>query len=138
MASVEREILDRMEISELRSAYAKAVDNENYERAHEIFADDATVHYRAGTCHGAKEVESYWREKVDYGYSVHTAQMPELTVDGDQASGHWYMIVFYETSDGEEGYALGWYEDEYRRIEGDWKITELDMEITQDTTGYHL
>lgn len=137
MSSIERELLDRIEIQELRAAYSRAIDYEDYERATEIFTDDAVVKYRGGTCHGGEEVEAYWREKVAYEFSMHTVQMPELEIDGDEATGKWYLVVFYETPDGDEGYVLGWYEDEYRRVDGDWKISEIDMSITHDTTDYH-
>lgn len=138
MSSVGREALDRLEIHELRGAYARAIDYGNYEEATEIFTDDAVVNYRGGTCRGGEEVEAYWRENVAYEFSMHTVHMPLISVDGDEATGRWYMVVVYATPDGDEGYVLGWYEDEYRRIDREWLIDEMNMEVTYDTTDYHV
>lgn len=138
MSSAEQAVRDRLEIHELRGAYARAIDYENFGKATEIFTDDAVVNYRGGACHGGEEVEAYWRENVDYEFSMHTVQMPELSIDGDEATGRWYMIVFYVTPDGDEGYVLGWYEDRYTRVDGEWLIDEMEMDVTYDTTGYHV
>lgn len=138
MSPVEQAVRDRLEICELRSAYARAIDYGNYGEATEIFTDDAVVNYRGGTCHGGEEVAAYWRENVAYEFSMHTVQMPQLSIDGDEATGRWYMIVFYVTPAGDEGYVLGWYEDQYTRVDGEWMIDQMDMEVTYDTTDYHV
>ncbi|ADB62675.1 hypothetical protein Htur_3815 (plasmid) [Haloterrigena turkmenica DSM 5511] len=138
MCSAEQAVRDRLEIHELRGAYARAIDYGNYEEATEIFTDDAVVNYRGGTCHGGEEVAAYWCENVAYEFSMHTVQMPELSINGDEATGRWYMIVFYVTPDGDDGHVLGWYEDKYRRVNGKWMIEKLDMDVTYDTTNYHV
>jgi len=138
MSDQAREALDRLEIRELRSAYSRAIDYENYERAHDIFTEDALVKYRTGNKHGAQEVYEYWRDKVEYEFSLHTVLMPELEIDGDDATGKWYMLVFYVAPDGSSGHVMGWYEDEYRRVDGRWKISAMDMGIEHDTAGYHV
>lgn len=138
MGSIERELLDRFEIHELRAAYSRAIDYENYDRATDIFTDDAVVKYRGGHCQGGQEIATYWRENVEYEFSMHTVQMPELTIDGDKATGTWFMLVFYVTPDGAEGHVMGWYEDEYERVDGEWKISGMDMGIEHDTTDYHV
>lgn len=138
MSSRGREALDRLEIHELRAAYSRAIDEENYERAHEVFTDDAVVRYRGRDVHGSDEVYEYWRDEVEYEFSMHTVQMPEIDIDGDKATGKWYMLVFYVAPDETEGHVMGWYKDEYRRDGGEWKIAEMDMEIEHDTGGYHV
>lgn len=137
MGLTESDIVDVWELHELRAKYSRAIDFENYERASEIFTDDAVVEYPSGTCTGAGEVETYWRENVAYEFSMHTVQMPEITVDGDTATGTWYMLVLYSAPDGSEGYVMGWYEDEYRRVDDGWKIAAMDMAVIYDTDGYH-
>jgi ketosteroid isomerase-like protein len=138
MSDPARELLDRYEIHELRAAYSRAIDYENYERAHDIFTEDALVKYRTGDQRGPQEVYEYWRDNVKYDFSLHTVQMPEIEIDGDEASGKWYMLVFYVAPDGSTGHVMGWYEDEYRRVDGEWKIAEMDMGIDHDTAGYHI
>ena len=138
MSDPAREALDRLELHELRAAYSRAIDDENYERAHDIFTEDAVVNYPRGDQHGPQAVSEYWRDNVAYEFSLHTVQMPELDIDGDEATGKWYMLVFYVAPDGTSGHVMGWYEDEYRRVDGEWKISAMDMGIDHDTGGYHV
>jgi hypothetical protein len=137
MAPTAREVRDRQAIHELRARYARAIDFEEYGRADEVFTDDAEVEYRVGTLHGAGAVEEYWREEVDYEFSMHTVQMPEIDVDGDEATGEWYMLVFYVAPDGAAGHVMGSYSDEYCRTDDGWRIARMGMEIDHDTGGYH-
>lgn len=138
MSDPVQEALDRLEIHELRSAYSRAIDYENYDRAHDIFTEDAVVNYRSGEKHGVQEVYEYWRDNVEYEFSFHTVQMPEIEIGGDDATGKWYMLVFYVAPNGASGHVMGWYEDEYRRVDGEWKISAMDMAIEHDTAGYHV
>ncbi|MEF8900116.1 MAG: nuclear transport factor 2 family protein [Halovenus sp.] len=133
-----QEALDRLLIQELRGAYARAIDQQDWEAATDIFTDDAVVEYRDGTLHGGQEVYEYWRENVDYEYSMHTMQMPQLEVTGDTATGQWYLFEYYIAADGTSGFVFGWYDDEYRRVDGEWKIAALDMDVVHDTGGYHV
>jgi hypothetical protein len=137
MTSPGRRARDWQQIRELRSRYARAIDHKNWEEAHEIFTEDATVHYRGGPLTGAQEVEDYWRENVHYEYSMHTMQAPVIDIDGDTASGEWYLLEYYVMPDGTDGFCFGWYEDEYRRVDGDWYISYLDMAVEEDTEGVH-
>lgn len=138
MTTPGQEALDRLKIREVRSAYGRAVDQKDWERATDIFTDDAIVEYRDGTLRGGQEVFEYWRDNVDYEYSMHTMQMPELAVEGDTATGQWYLLLYYVAADGTDGFAFGWYEDEYRRTADGWKISALDMAILEDTAGWHV
>ncbi|WP_255197647.1 nuclear transport factor 2 family protein [Halorarius litoreus] len=137
MTSPGRVALDRLEIGELRATYARAIDYEEWDAAFEVFTDDAVVEYREGTFHGAEAVYEYWRDNVDYRFSMHTMLLPQIDVDGDTAWGHWYLMQFYVMPDGTEGWVFGWYEDEYRRVDGEWQIDHLDMSIEYDTGNVH-
>jgi ketosteroid isomerase-like protein len=138
MSTAGRETRDRFEIHELRAAYSRAIDEEDYERAHDVFTDDALVKYRDRDVHGSEQVAEYWREEVEYAFSMHTVRMPEIDIRGDVATGRWYMLVFYVAPDGTDGQVMGWYEDEYERVDGEWRIAEMDMGIEHDTGGYHV
>ena len=134
----EHEALDKIEIWELRSAYCRAIDREEYERYTDIFTEDVVVEYPRDSLEGREAVYEYWRDLVDYEESYHTVQMPEIVVDGDRATGMWYMLVFYVAPNLTQGYVMGTYEDEYERVDGDWKIAYLKTEVTYDTGGHHL
>jgi len=61
--------------------------------------------------------------------------MPTVTVDGDEIRGFWYLYVFYVVDDT-HGWVVGEYEDEYPRVDGEWKFSYLTNENYFDTAGY--
>lgn len=137
MGSPAREALDRLDIYELRGRYSRAIDYDNYSDATEIFTDDAVVEYPDTTLQGGEEIATFWRADPEYEYSQHTVQMPSIRIDGETATGDWYLLVFYVAPDGTEGAIMGRYTDEYRRVDGEWKIEKIEAEIGHDTGGYH-
>ncbi|MEH6551328.1 MAG: nuclear transport factor 2 family protein [Pseudomonadales bacterium] len=62
---------------------------------------------------------------------MHHAQNPRIDVDGDSANGVWgiyyYMIDTLQNSVTQLG---GYYEDEYRKIESNWKISATVFHVT--------
>jgi hypothetical protein len=64
--------------------------------------------------------------------TVHHGHMPEITITGpDTASGIWSMmdrLRFPQSSDIDEIEGWGFYEETYRREEGEWKIHRLRLE----------
>jgi uncharacterized protein (TIGR02246 family) len=123
-------------IKELRSRYARHLDAGEWDKWAGLFTEDTTVEFGGfEPLEGRKEVLEFARETIDgmYNYSRHTAQMPRLDVDGDTATGNWYLIVFYEWPDGTEGTVTGYYADTYRRVDGEWKFDYVENVIENDT-----
>jgi ketosteroid isomerase-like protein len=137
MGSPAQEALDRLEIHELRGKYSRAIDYENYSDASDVFTEDAVLAYPDTELHGSDEIAEFWREEVEYQFSRHTVQMPSIQIDGDTATGDWYMLVFYVALDGTDGAVMGWYSDEYERVDGNWKIARMEAGVTYDTGGHH-
>ncbi|NRB39665.1 MAG: nuclear transport factor 2 family protein, partial [Pseudomonadales bacterium] len=106
------------------------------------FSDDAGIHYRSPSYEykkqGWAELEAFFRESITKTkFGIHTGHHPEISVDGDVATGIWYLHdKFVSLDDGItfEGSAI--YYDKYVKEDGLWKIafSEYDRifeEITQ-------
>lgn len=137
-----REIRDHQEIKGLRAAYShtidRAIDSGSWDDFTALYTDDAVVDYPQATLRGPDEIETFGHDLEElYEYSMHTVQMPQIEVDGDEATGRWYMLVFYVAADGSEGHALGYYEDEYRRVDGEWRFARVKARVVEDTDGFH-
>jgi hypothetical protein len=88
---------------------------------------------------------SYMRENLGEGLiSMHHAHHPEITVDGDEATGRWYLedkVIVPELDFVLEGAAF--YTDRYVRTPDGWRIArtgyrrtyEMSMS-TADLTSY--
>lgn len=128
---------DHLAIMNLRSAYSHALDNGNWDDFGSLFTEDAVVdYYVPDTLHGAEEIKAFGEEEVGYDLSLHMATMPSISVDGDEGTGRWYMTVFYVVDDT-AGWVVGEYEDEYRRVDGEWKFSKVENTHFFDTGGFH-
>lgn len=138
-----REVRDYQEIQGLRAEYSHtidtAIDTGEWDDFVSLYTEDAVVDYPQATLRGHDEIEAFGEDLEElYEYSMHTVQMPSLDIDGDEATGRWYMLVFYIASDGSEGHALGYYEDKYRRVDGEWLFSRVEARVQEDTDGYHV
>ncbi len=128
---------DELAIAALRSDYAHLYDAGRWDEFVDLFTDDAVARFTTvpEPVVGKEAISAFFRENDAFEYSFHTALMPRLSVDGDAATGEWKMCVFYRLPDGSSGWALGRYEDEYRRTDEGWKFSDVTAETHVDTGG---
>lgn len=134
------------EIKQLKSRYFHGIDEKDWKMLRETLADDAVLDFSGEIelhvgHHGVKVADdpAAWileggaegTEKiadiVDAIVSVHQGHDPQITIVGaDLARGIWSL---YDCLDyGEEVFhGFGYYREEYRRIDGHWKISYLKL-----------
>lgn len=114
---------ERLAIRRLKHEYCHAVDGGNYETWVALFTEDGTFE-RAGAdpIEGREALYGMIADEFDeaFEYTAHVVTNPVVDVDGDAATGRWYVTLFYEESDGTVGWNQGVYEDTYRRVDGQW------------------
>jgi hypothetical protein len=129
-------------IRQLKSRYFRFLDTGNIEGLRSVFSTEPGIHYRSPSYEykkqGWDELEAFFRASFSpTKFGIHTGHHPEITVQGDTATGIWYLHdKFVSLDDGItfEGSAL--YQDRYVKEDGEWKIefSEYDRlfeEITQ-------
>jgi ketosteroid isomerase-like protein len=136
LAELERRVHaleDAEEIRKLHQNYINMMDNLQYGRVLELFTEDALVEVRqSGVKKGRKELseiyENLARIRGTVRYDAHLAVEPDITVDGDTASGVWLIYMLFSKP------AIQWVqgrnECEYRKENGDWKISRLKFTRT--------
>lgn len=123
-----RRLEDREEIRELLYRYGYRLDDRDWEGWGELFTGDATGDFEGwGTAEGRDEIAAFGREVVggNFDYSAHVTHQPLVSVDGDEASGSRYLDVYYVLTDGTAAWRQGRYEDEFRRVDGEWKFSSV-------------
>lgn len=115
-------------VKRLKHEYCYHLDNGNVGEFLTLFTDEASFevpNYGAGS--GIEDVRDFIEHVNSQNFQLlaHMATNPMLEIDGGEASGHWYYIVIIEDADGNASWGQGRWEDEYRRIDGDWKISSL-------------
>jgi 3-phenylpropionate/cinnamic acid dioxygenase small subunit len=126
----------RESIKELRTFYARYIDNAEWNSWANLFTEGATADFGGfENLEGRSEIEEFGRDVISdiYEYSKHQALMPDINVNGDEASGTWNLVVFYEMPDGTKGEVTGTYIDEYRRIDGTWKFSHVENVLENDS-----
>lgn len=115
-------------IKQLKARYFRFLDTGNTEGLKTVFTADASVHYRSPTYdhqkNGWPEIEAFIKQsftKTKFG--IHNGVHPEITVTGDTATGIWYLHdTFVSLDDGVQIQGSALYEDQYVKINGEWKI----------------
>jgi 3-phenylpropionate/cinnamic acid dioxygenase small subunit len=90
-------IADRIEIADLFTRFALLLDEERWEDADTVFADDVVVHSpRGGELHGIDKVVAFMRQgAVEGQHAQHTTTDLLVNADGDQAAVSANSIVYY-------------------------------------------
>lgn len=125
---------DLAEIVQLKSDYCHYIDHARvddwvglYTKDGEMTGGFAHQDNHAGRAALRKRIRALLDE--DRQFTQHIAFNPRIRVDGDVADGRWNFLAVVVTAEGTMKRAYGDYTDEYRRVDGDWKIRATDVGI---------
>ena len=140
-------MVDELEIRRLRARYPRYLDNRQFEQLRTLFTDDATFSTPSAESAGAQGPDDFVAALEASPYllgSVHHLYEPEIEITGERtARGLWgvssVVSADFEIRDGvpvpvetdEPGviYMYGYYNDEYRKDGGVWRISSLRFSI---------
>jgi hypothetical protein len=118
------------------------MDHLKYEEVLDLFTEDATSEVRnSGIKRGRKEMSEIYigilaKNRGDTRYDAHLAIEPDITVDGNTAKGTWLIYMLFSRPTVQ--WVQGVNECEYRKENGQWKISKLKFTRTlaSDPTQY--
>lgn len=135
---------DIEQIKQLKARYFRFMDGKDWEAYRTVFTEDVSFDVRGGmeptkpgVAHpdppitGADGAVAFIRNGLQHLVSAHQGFMPEIELTGsDTARGIWAMTDVLRVGEGApfrtvRGY--GHYHEEYRRIDGAWKIAKLRL-----------
>ena len=115
-------------IKQLKYAYLRSVDLNDWELFASCFTEDASTHYENGTLcwQGIENIIAGLRPLIGAPTTItqHQVHHPviELT-SSTTASGSWYLQdIVYELSENYWFHGTAYYADEYVQVDGVWKI----------------
>ena len=121
-------------IKQLKARYFRFLDTGNQEGLESVFTKDATAHFIGGHY----DIDVQGRDKLlkFYAYSfteekfgMHNGHHPEISVDGDNATGLWYLQdIFINLEENTTVMGSAIYEDTYIKVDGEWKIKTTNYE----------
>ncbi|TML58422.1 MAG: nuclear transport factor 2 family protein [Actinobacteria bacterium] len=126
-----QEIADRIEIDDLITRYATAVDTKDWDLYRTVFTDDAVIDYTsAGGIRGSLgEVVEWLSHALKlFPMTQHLITNRHVVLDGDTATGRSYYYNPLGRPDDKGGMQLlffgGYYNDRFRRTADGWRIAE--------------
>lgn len=136
LAALEKRITrieDIEAIKYLKSQYCEICDDlHNPDRIASVFAEDAIWESADfGIARGHKEIQELFANfKKMFSFSQHNIMNPRIEVNGDRATGIWYIMgpwTYAETK--EEKWLALRYDDDYVKIDGEWKYQHLRVAL---------
>lgn len=142
-AAVQR-LIDEADIKRVISEYAHHLDGADPENLVGLFTDNMYVAY--GRSHGANNPDEYLQvlgnDKTGIAAffaatSHHVSNIAIDFIDEDTAKVRSVLLAWHKYNrDRPNGILYGQYLDEFRRVDGEWKIARREQ-ITAGTDNYH-
>lgn len=126
-------------IGQLKARYCRFVDTKQWDRLAGLFAPGARLDGFGSAPDGSDPATfvAGIRKRLANVVSIHHCHMPEIRLEGpDRARGIWAMMDYLEFPDdqrpaeapGSRGFVgYGYYEEEYRRIDGTWLLAYMRL-----------
>ena len=124
---------DRVRLRELKYEYCYQLDNENIAEWADLFTSDATLDFGPiGRFEGREAIEDFGNEVIDeyFTFMRHFVHNPVLEIDGDEATGVWYLEGPMVTHDGTAQWSQGTETETYERVDGEWKFASIEGDFS--------
>lgn len=126
-------LIDIEDIKQLKARYAAHCDDD-YEAdgLAALFVEDAVWDGSAlGYAKGREAIREFFRNApATVSFAVHTVTNPLIEVDGDRATGGWYLWQPMVLRDGDASMWLcAQYDDRYVRTDDGWKFEHVKITI---------
>jgi len=128
----QKSVAATLTIQRLMSKYSLYWDRQDLEGLVGLFAPDCVARYPARTCEGKEDVRAYatayFAGEAGIEDSFHVLANPWIEPDGDTATGRWHFVGAYTLEGVGAAWVFGFYENEFERRDGEWRISTLEFE----------
>ena len=119
-------LLAEREIGRALYAFARAMDERDWQAIGSVMAEDATADMGTGPLNGREEVIALMRSFLDdCGPTQHLLGNLVIDVTGDQATSRCYVTDMHKGM-GDKGHltfsTLGEYHDRWQKVDGGWRM----------------
>ena len=116
-------------IKKLKARYCAGADERDEEKFVGCFTEDAIWDGGSfGRYEGREAIQKFFHSipKI-LGFAIHYVMNPRIEVNGDKATGNWYLLEPCTMLEGGEQavWGVAKYEEEYVKVNGEWKMQNL-------------
>ena len=117
---------DKLEINELVARYADAVCRRDQSAWADTWAEDGLWQLPgAPETRGRDNIVALWANAMaGFPFVAQLINNGTVDVEGDTASGRWYLTEHLKLPDGDIMFNIGVYQDSYVKTAGGWKFSE--------------
>lgn len=139
MALSPQQAADILEICQIRSAYSWHYDSSDLDALIDLFTEDAVCDFGPyGVWTGKDAIRTGYAANLtapdDQFATIHPSTNPLIELDGDTATGRWFLLDhILGPKDTSPLRIIGAYNDEFRRVGGDWKISRTRIDFLWST-----
>ena len=131
------ELIEKDQIKELKARYFRGLDTKNWELFASTMSDDVKGRYSDGklSFDGREPLVGFMQENLSIGtvITMHHGHHPEIQINENatEATGTWYLQDMVIDLVGKTRlYGAAIYKDEYRKEDGEWKISHTGYSRT--------
>jgi SnoaL-like domain len=134
---------DRLEIQELAARYVFRCDTARYDEVGELFAEDGVWDETVvglPLCEGRPAIHEFFSSmaQADLEWMIHVLGSQQLTqFDRDTASGTYHLHV-EGVFNGNAVRILGYYADDYVKVDGRWLFKHRKLVEIAPSTGFEV
>ena len=126
-------LIDLEEIKRLKYRFAWALETSKPHDLADLFTSDGWIDAGPwGRMNGQEKIrKGYVRafENAPPFGAMHCVTNPRIEIDGDSATGTWYLLDCTTHGEGPALNILAVYDETYRRVEGEWKYTSVTLQF---------
>jgi len=127
---------DELAIRQLVAEYIDAVNRYNGEDWIATWSDDAIWFLMGMEVKGSEDIFNLWKGAMSsFEFAIMMLNSGTVTVDGDTASGRWYVTEHIKPKEGDTNLTLGVYDDRYRKQNGKWLFAERRYHVLYQGAG---
>ena len=129
-------LLDLEQIRQLKYRYFRALDTKDWAGVEQCFVAEATAAYPQQSCGSREEITAFLSGAMTSEMvTMHHGHHPEIEVDGDRATGRWYLhdkVLVPSVRFCLEGAAI--YTDDYVRTGDGWRMSHTGYQRLYEST----
>ncbi len=123
-------IEDQLALQDLMARYVDAVNRVDGAAWAATWAEDGKWSLLGNEVAGRDSILAYWRQMMSgFEFALMMPGSCLLEIEGDSASGHWYLQEHTRDREGNAASVLGRYRDSYSRVNGQWLYQSRDYDI---------
>jgi hypothetical protein len=121
---------DDLAIRTLVARYADAVNRYNEADWAATWGENATWHLMGMPVTSRQAIVDLWRGAMStFDFALMMMNSGTLEIDGDTATGRWYLTEHTKPTEGDAAVVLGVYDDKYCKENGAWVFAERRYNI---------